>query len=154
MQGTFSLPARVRAAEVRMELATRQLQGRSAEYKKVSQYQIALEISEPFSEVDPQFLSVMIGARYVSRNWSGNTFTAQRIINMARGLTPAMLRVGGTSGDFLIFNSSTSDLAVMNSLHHRCTRFLSRIKICEQKSSHVSTCREGGQLHNDSTAVG
>ena len=108
LQGDFSLPARVRGAEARMELATRQLQGRSAEHRKVSQYQIALEVSAPVSEVDPQFLSVTIDAGDVSRNWSGITFTAQRIINMARGLTPAMLRVGGTSGDFLIFNSSSA----------------------------------------------
>jgi heparanase 1 len=68
-----------------------------------------LNVSAPISEVDPQFLSVTIDAGDISRNWSGITFTAQRIINMARGLTPVMLRVGGTSGDFLIFNSSTEE---------------------------------------------
>ena len=91
-----------------MELATRKMHGRSAVYRNASQDQILLEVSAPVSKVDPQFLSVAISAGDVSRNWSGITFTAQRIINMARGLTPAMLRVGGTAADYLIFNSSSA----------------------------------------------
>ena len=69
--------------------------------------QILLETTAPFSIVDPQFLSVTIDAGDIGRNWSGITFTAQRIINMARALVPAMLRVGGTAEDFVYFNTST-----------------------------------------------
>ena len=77
--------------------------------RKLSEDQILLDAWAPISEVDPQFLSVTIDAGDISRNWSGITFTAQRIINMARGLVPAMLRVGGTSGDYLIFNSTSDE---------------------------------------------
>ncbi|CAI8054362.1 Heparanase [Geodia barretti] len=97
---------RVRQAETRIE---QQLQGKSSVKRKLALDQILLDVVAPISEVDPQFLSVTIDSGDISRNWSGITFTAQRIINMAQGLTPAMLRVGGTSGDFLIFNSSTAE---------------------------------------------
>jgi heparanase 1 len=97
---------RVRQAETRIE---QQLQRKSSGTKKLALDQILLDVVAPISEVDPQFLSVTIDSGDISRNWSGITFTAQRIINMARGLAPAMLRVGGTSGDYLIFNSSTAE---------------------------------------------
>ena len=86
------------------------LQERFMWKRKLALDQIQLDVSAPISEVDPQFLSVTIDAADISRNWSGITFTAQRIINMARGLVPAMLRVGGTSGDFLIFNTTSDEI--------------------------------------------
>ena len=73
---------------------------------------ISLDTFAPIGEMDPQFLSVTIDAGDVSRNWSGINFTALRIINMARALNPAMLRVGGTSGDYLLFNQTTADLSL------------------------------------------
>ena len=99
------LVTRVQEAESRRE---KHPQGKQfGGERKLAVYQIALDVLAPISEVDPEFLSVTIDAGDISRNWSGITFTAQRIINMARGLAPAMLRVGGTSGDFILFNSST-----------------------------------------------
>ena len=73
---------------------------------------ISLDTFAPIGEMDPQFLSVTIDAGDVSRNWSGINFTAPRIVNMARALNPAMLRVGGTSGDYLLFNQTTADLSL------------------------------------------
>ena len=100
---TSAVVTRVRQAETRIE---QQLWGKSSGKRKLALDQILLDVVAPISEVDPQFLSVTIDSGDISRNWSGITFTAQRIINMAGGLAPAMLRVGGTDGDFLIFNSS------------------------------------------------
>ena len=70
---------------------------------------IFLDIFVPLSEVDRQFLSVTIDAGDISSNWSGINFTAPRIVNMAKALNPAVLRVGGTSGDYLLFNQTTPD---------------------------------------------
>ena len=98
------LPTRALEAQTRIEALLSRRQSKS---NGLAQDQIFLDISAPVSEVDPQFLSVTIDAGEISSNWSGIDFTAQRIINMASGLSPAMLRVGGTSGDFLIFNSSS-----------------------------------------------
>ena len=67
-----------------------------------------LDMEGVLYEVDPEFLSVTIDAGQIHDNWSDINFTAPRIINMAKGLNPAMLRVGGTSADFLLFNETTS----------------------------------------------
>ena len=106
------LVTRVHKAETRMEQQNQQLQQRFMWKRKLALDEIQLDVSAPISEVDPQFLSVTIDAGDISRNWSGITFTAQRIINMARGLVPAMLRVGGTDEDFLIFNSSVNETGI------------------------------------------
>ena len=58
-------------------------------------------------EVSDQFLSVTIDAGNIRYNWEVINFTAPRVINMAKALAPAMLRVGGTSGDFIIFEETT-----------------------------------------------
>ena len=70
--------------------------------------QILVDLETPISSVDPQFLSVTIDAGDIRKNWSGINFTAPRIINMCRALSPAMLRVGGTDGDFVIFNATVN----------------------------------------------
>ena len=67
---------------------------------------ILLETAAPLSVIDPQFLSVTLGAGDVSRDWRRIAFTSLRIVNMARALHPAMLRLGGTSGDYLLFNDT------------------------------------------------
>jgi heparanase 1 len=69
--------------------------------------EVLLDTSAPISEVDPQFLSVTIDAGQIRSNWSGIALRARRIINMAFALYPCMLRVGGTSADFMIFNRTT-----------------------------------------------
>ena len=70
---------------------------------------VLLDVSAPISVVDPQFLSVTISVGNIRYNWTTINFTAPRILNMARALNPAMLRVGGTSGDYLSFNATTTE---------------------------------------------
>ena len=67
-----------------------------------------LDMEGVLYEVDPEFLSVTIDASQIRENWKAINFTAPRVINMAKGLNPAMLRVGGTSADFLLFDETTS----------------------------------------------
>ena len=84
-------------------------------------HQIQLDVTTAISEVDPQFLSVTIGAGRIKENWSGIPFTSRQFINLARELSPAMLRVGGCDEDFLIFNSSsdkTTDKTAIVSHHY------------------------------------
>ena len=67
-----------------------------------------LDMEGMLYEVDPEFLSVTINSGTLRSNWSvAINFTAPRVINMAKGLNPAMLRVGGTSADFLLFSETT-----------------------------------------------
>ena len=71
------------------------------------EHKILLDTSFPVATVDPEFLSVTLGAQHC-RKWSRIiNFTAPRILNMASALKPAMLRVGGAAEDFVIFNESS-----------------------------------------------
>ena len=59
--------------------------------------------------VSDQFLSVTIDAGSVNRReWSKFNFTTPRMLNLARALSPAMLRLGGTSQDYLLFQKNQS----------------------------------------------
>ena len=59
------------------------------------------------NEVSDQFLSVTLDASAIVDNWKLLNFTSPRVINMAKALYPAMLRVGGTNGDFIIFGTDS-----------------------------------------------
>ena len=67
---------------------------------------ITVNLTSYVHEVSDQFLSVTVGAEAIKHNWRRINFTAPRVINMAKGLAPAMLRVGGTSEDALIFEET------------------------------------------------
>ena len=69
---------------------------------------IMVNLTDLVFEVSDQFLSVTIDAGNIKGNWNTIDFTATRIINMAKALAPAMLRVGGTDGDFLLFEKPTN----------------------------------------------
>ena len=68
---------------------------------------IAVNLTEYMYNVSDQFLSVGIGTGNIQHNWNAIDFTATRIINMAKALTPAMLRVGGKAEDSLLFQETT-----------------------------------------------
>ena len=70
---------------------------------------IMVNLTDLVFEVSDQFLSVTIDAGNIKGNWNTIDFTATRIINMAKALAPAMLRVGGTDGDFLLFEETTKE---------------------------------------------
>ena len=68
---------------------------------------IMLHLDAYTNEVSEQYLSVAIDAGDIRRNWKGINFTAAQVINLAKALYPAMLRVGGTSEDFIIFDDDS-----------------------------------------------
>lgn len=58
----------------------------------------------PF-RVSPQFLSVTLDASALNQPWKYViNFTLPRVVTLAKGLAPAMLRLGGTSEDFILFS--------------------------------------------------
>ena len=67
---------------------------------------ILVNLTKAVTEVSDQFLSVTIDACAIWENWTIINFTAPSVINMAKGLYPAMLRLGGTPEDFVIFKPS------------------------------------------------
>lgn len=59
--------------------------------------------------VSDQFLSVTIDAGSVGRGeWTKFDFTTSKMLNLAQALRPTMLRIGGTSQDYLIFQKNQS----------------------------------------------
>ncbi len=73
------------------------------------QNEIAVNLDSVQRVVSDQFLSVTIDAGSVNRReWSKINFTNPRMLNLARALSPAMLRVGGTSQDYLLFQINQS----------------------------------------------
>ena len=55
-------------------------------------------------------LSVTIDAGSIqTKTWDSINFTAPRLLNLAKALHPAMLRIGGTAQDSLIFQSNLSN---------------------------------------------
>ena len=96
----FKLP---KISQARERLA-KQFSGRGLAQKQV----VVIETTTSVAQTDPEFLSLTIDAGDISRDWRGINFTASRIQNMAVALGPAMLRVGGTSADYLIFNVTQS----------------------------------------------
>ena len=55
-----------------------------------------------------RFLSVTIDSGAIAHNWDNLDLKSTSVINMGKALAPAMLRIGGTSEDFVIFKDSSS----------------------------------------------
>ena len=72
-------------------------------------YSISINLTTVHCLVDEDFLSVTIDTGSIKSNWSDINFTSTKIINMAKALNPIMLRVGGSSEDFLTFDLNGSD---------------------------------------------
>ena len=65
---------------------------------------VELDTTELLTKVDPRYLSVALGMLH--KNWKQLDFSNQRVINMARALSPAYVRLGGTGADLAIFDES------------------------------------------------
>ena len=71
---------------------------------------IVVNLTSYLYNVSDQFLSVAIGTGDIQHNWNTIDFTATRIINMAKALAPAMLRVGGKTEDSLLFQETAKPI--------------------------------------------
>lgn len=76
---------------------------------------VLVQLDSPLQDVSDHFLSVTLDSCAVQYNWSFIDFAARRVINMARALAPATLRVGGTHQGFLVFEP---DGEYSPGLHH------------------------------------
>ena len=91
-------------SKARQRLAE-QFSGRNSSRNLSQELFIAIDMKNCIAETDPQFLSVTIGVHGISRDWRRINFTASRVQNMAAALNPAMLRLGGTEEDYLLFDN-------------------------------------------------
>lgn len=76
--------------------------------------------------VSDQFLSVTIDSGAITHNWDNLDLKSEGVINMGKALAPALLRIGGTSEDFVIFkyqaDSNDTQGIVKNRLHVKAHR--------------------------------
>ena len=70
---------------------------------------VKVDLDRVLVEVSPRFLSLALDAHLVAERWRHFDFHSARVINMARALAPAHLRLGGTAADLLIFDEATSN---------------------------------------------
>ncbi len=70
---------------------------------------INLDLTTVRDTVSEQFLSVTIDSCAIKYHWDMINFTSVRTQNLAKALSPAMLRIGGTDEDFLLFKSGRKD---------------------------------------------
>jgi len=73
---------------------------------KYVEQNVSINLDRSVFTVRDQFLSVAIDSGIMMNHWPHVNFTSEKLFNLARGLSPAFLRIGGTAGDFLIYDDS------------------------------------------------
>ena len=86
-----------------------------APYNTVLQYfllqnnHVSVDLGEASRIVSDQFLSVTIDSYALESNWYGIDLKSLQLISMGKALAPAMLRIGGTAQDFLLFSDNNTE---------------------------------------------
>ena len=68
-----------------------------------------VDLEAPSWTVSDQFLSVTIDSFAIQSNWYGIDLKSPQLINIATALAPAMLRIGGTAQDYILFSENNTD---------------------------------------------
>uniref|UniRef100_A0A803JKD1 Heparanase n=1 Tax=Xenopus tropicalis TaxID=8364 RepID=A0A803JKD1_XENTR len=79
------------------------------------------------SSINPRFLSVTVDGSLASEPKYIAFLRSQKLMTLARGLSPAYLRFGGTKSDFLLFDPSENE-----SQEHLTTN--QAVKLCDQRT--------------------
>ncbi|KAK6174483.1 hypothetical protein SNE40_017751 [Patella caerulea] len=72
--------------------------------KFISCFMVDLELAKLSQVVSSHFVGVAIDSDVIRNRWMTMDFSSEKMLTLARGLTPSYVRVGGTDCDFLIFN--------------------------------------------------
>ena len=80
---------------------------------------INIDTSKVLTQVDERFLSVALGM--INKNWKQLDLNNPRVINMAKALSPAFLRLGGTGADLATFDKTrmSNDIPQFGSFKNR-----------------------------------
>ena len=65
---------------------------------------VNIDTSKVLAQVDERYLSVALGM--INKNWKKLDLNNERVINMAKALSPAFIRLGGTGADLATFNET------------------------------------------------
>ena len=67
---------------------------------------VSINLNQSIFTVSEKFLSVTLDANVMRDHWDKVNFTSEKFFTLAKGLSSAFLRIGGTSEDFLIYDDS------------------------------------------------
>lgn len=71
------------------------------------EHNVSIDLNRAVFTVSENFLSVAIDSSIMRHHWHGINFTSEKFFTLAVALSPAYLRIGGTSEDFLIYKGSS-----------------------------------------------
>ena len=75
--------------------------------REAVEHNVSINLDRAVFTVNEKFLSVAIDSGILRHHWSPYVnFTSEKLYTLAKGLSPAFLRIGGTSEDFLIYDDS------------------------------------------------
>lgn len=97
---------------------------------------ITVDTTARITRVPSSFLSVTIDAGAIASNFKGFSFTEPRVVNMARGLSPAVVRVGGTSEDRITYVANggplrSSEKRPLEAMDEMLDRLAARMPLAE-----------------------
>ncbi|XP_070614184.1 heparanase [Erythrolamprus reginae] len=90
----------------------------------------------PARKVSPLFLSVTLDANLISHPEYITLLGSTKLRTLARGLSPALLRFGGTKGDFLIFDPQ-QEPTPEEKVFQDFLRKQATVDICASKTAHL-----------------
>ena len=71
-------------------------------------YDVVINTKQCVYETDQKFLSIALDSNLVRYRWESFDFSSGKLQNLAKGLAPAYLRLGGTEEDFLLFSEDNT----------------------------------------------
>ena len=96
----------IRAAAKRLEV---NLPRHRSARGKATTVNVTVELLRHIHEVSDGYLSVTMDAVELRNHLKNVNLSDPRVVNTARGLAPAVFRIGGTDGDYAIFDENGSD---------------------------------------------
>lgn len=76
---------------------------------RVQNEEVSVDLDAPIWIVSDQFLSITIDSYAIQSNWYGIDLKSPQLLSLAKALAPAMLRIGGTAQDFILFSENNTD---------------------------------------------
>ena len=77
----------------------------------IKSYKVSIDTQQYVYQIDERFLSLALGSSLIRRHWENFNFSSVKLQELAKGLAPAYLRMGGTDEDFLLFKPDKAFLA-------------------------------------------
>ena len=72
-------------------------------------YEVFINTEQCVHETDQKFLSIALPLNLIRHRWKHFDFSSLKLQNLAKGLSPAYLRMGGVGADFLLFDPNSGE---------------------------------------------